>query len=128
MKLTLKVWRQNGPRSQGHFETHEMPEVSEDMSFLEVLDAVNEDLIERGDLPASIVLVLATRPGVQAIERARDDTPVSEWLLPHMHRRTVKAGEQLVVSWERTGGNISFHGFITLAWNTLAEWKTWRED
>jgi hypothetical protein len=40
----------------------------------------------------------------------------------------VKAGEQLVVSWERTGGNISFHGFITLAWNTLAEWKTWRED
>ena len=46
MKLTLKVWRQNGPRSQGHFETHEMPEVSEDMSFLEMIDVLNERLVD----------------------------------------------------------------------------------
>ena len=40
----------------------------------------------------------------------------------------VRAGELFIVSWERTGGNISYHGFFTLAWNTLAEWKAWRED
>ena len=32
---------------------------------------------------------------VKAIERARDDTPVSEWLLPHMHKRVAKAGTTL---------------------------------
>ena len=51
MKLTLKVWRQNGPRSAGHFETHEMPEVSPDMSFLEMIDVLNERLIDESKEP-----------------------------------------------------------------------------
>ena len=45
MKLTLKVWRQQGPTSSGHFETYDMPEVSPDMSFLEMIDVLNERLI-----------------------------------------------------------------------------------
>jgi succinate dehydrogenase / fumarate reductase iron-sulfur subunit len=51
MKFTLKVWRQAGPGDRGHFETYEASGVSEEMSFLEVLDVVNEDLIRAGKEP-----------------------------------------------------------------------------
>src|SRR5690606_23717777 len=51
MKFTLKVWRQAGPDDRGHFETYEADDVSEEMSFLEVLDVVNEDLIQDGKEP-----------------------------------------------------------------------------
>lgn len=46
-------------------------------------------------IPINVKKTLQMRKLVQAIERARDDTPVSEWLLPHMHRRTVAAGSTL---------------------------------
>lgn len=46
-------------------------------------------------IPINVKKTLQMRRLVQAIERARDDTPVSEWLLPHMHRRTVAAGSTL---------------------------------
>ena len=45
MKLTLKVWRQPSPDAAGSFETYQLNEVSEDASFLEMLDVVNERLI-----------------------------------------------------------------------------------
>ena len=51
MNLTLKVWRQAGPEAQGRFETYAAKGISEDMSFLEVLDVVNENLIEDGVEP-----------------------------------------------------------------------------
>jgi succinate dehydrogenase / fumarate reductase iron-sulfur subunit len=51
MKLTLHVWRQAGPTAPGAFQTYEAPDVSPDMSFLEMLDVVNEGLILRGDEP-----------------------------------------------------------------------------
>jgi succinate dehydrogenase / fumarate reductase iron-sulfur subunit len=51
MKFTLKVWRQAGPGDRGRFETYEANGVSEEMSFLEVLDVVNEDLIRAGQEP-----------------------------------------------------------------------------
>ena len=44
MKLTLKVWRQNGGASKGKLETYQV-EANEHMSFLEMLDVLNEDLI-----------------------------------------------------------------------------------
>ena len=40
--LTLKVWRQKGPQGKGHFETHQARDISTEMSFLEMLDVVNE--------------------------------------------------------------------------------------
>jgi succinate dehydrogenase / fumarate reductase iron-sulfur subunit len=46
--ITLKIWRQDGPASQGRFETHQIPEVSDEASLLEVLDILNERLIEEG--------------------------------------------------------------------------------
>ncbi len=51
MNLTLKIWRQKNSSSPGHFETHEAKGVLEDMSFLEMLDVVNEGLQERGEEP-----------------------------------------------------------------------------
>ena len=51
MRLTLKVWRQADRRTAGRMVTYEAPNVSPDMSFLEMLDVVNEDLILRGDDP-----------------------------------------------------------------------------
>jgi succinate dehydrogenase / fumarate reductase iron-sulfur subunit len=51
MNLTLHVWRQKGPEAKGELETYQAKNVSEDQSFLEMLDDVNEDLIKAGKDP-----------------------------------------------------------------------------
>ena len=47
--ITLRVWRQAGPSSSGRFETYKVAEISDEASFLEMLDYLNEDLIARGE-------------------------------------------------------------------------------
>lgn len=49
--LTLKIWRQNGPTDKGRFETYPAQNISTDMSFLEMLDVVNEQLTLEGREP-----------------------------------------------------------------------------
>jgi succinate dehydrogenase / fumarate reductase iron-sulfur subunit len=49
VRVTLQVWRQEGPEAPGRFETYEVPEVHPDASFLEMMDVLNDDLIERGE-------------------------------------------------------------------------------
>lgn len=51
MKLHLKVWRQKDKNDKGRMVSYEAPNVNEHMSFLEMLDVVNEDLIKKGDDP-----------------------------------------------------------------------------
>ena len=51
MNLKLTVWRQAGPDAKGAFETYDAADISPDMSFLEMLDVVNERLTEQGKLP-----------------------------------------------------------------------------
>ncbi|MDB0031244.1 succinate dehydrogenase/fumarate reductase iron-sulfur subunit [Opitutales bacterium] len=51
MKLTLKIWRQTGPTENGSFESHVLDDVSEDSSFLEMLDQLNEQLLKQGNEP-----------------------------------------------------------------------------
>ncbi|MEV7970711.1 succinate dehydrogenase/fumarate reductase iron-sulfur subunit [Sphaerisporangium sp. NPDC088356] len=53
MSLTLKVWRQNGPADSGRMTTYQVKDVSPDMSFLEMLDVLNERLILEGDDPVA---------------------------------------------------------------------------
>ncbi|MCE1177920.1 MAG: succinate dehydrogenase/fumarate reductase iron-sulfur subunit [Micrococcales bacterium] len=53
MNLTLKIWRQAGPQAKGSMETYQVTDISEDMSFLEMLDVLNEDLTERGEEPVA---------------------------------------------------------------------------
>jgi len=51
LNLTLRVWRQEGPAATGRFVTYEAPGISVDMSFLEMLDVVNEGLQAKGEEP-----------------------------------------------------------------------------
>ena len=53
MKVTLKVWRQAGPDGKGAFETHALDGVSPDMSFLEMFDVLNEQLVAEGREPVA---------------------------------------------------------------------------
>lgn len=51
MNFTVKVWRQQGPASKGRFVTYHAHDVAATMSFLEMLDLVNQRLIAKGDEP-----------------------------------------------------------------------------
>lgn len=51
MKLTLKVWRQKNSADKGGFVTYPVDGVSKDMSFLEMMDVLNEQLTEKGEDP-----------------------------------------------------------------------------
>ena len=51
LNLKLKIWRQDGPGSPGKFHEFAANDISEDMSFLEMLDVINEQLIEQGVAP-----------------------------------------------------------------------------
>ena len=53
MKVTLKLWRQDGPDTKGAFASYEVDDVSPDMSFLELIDVLNERLITDGDEPVA---------------------------------------------------------------------------
>lgn len=53
MNLTLRIWKQAHARGKGRFETYQVTGVDSDMSFLEMLDVLNESLIEKGEEPVS---------------------------------------------------------------------------
>ena len=53
MKITLHVWRQAGPKASGKLETYQLDDVSPDMSFLEMFDVLNEQLVESGKDPVA---------------------------------------------------------------------------
>ncbi len=53
MKLYLKIWRQQGDQSNGNFEDYSLDNVSEEASFLEMLDALNEQLISKKEDPVA---------------------------------------------------------------------------
>ena len=51
MKLILKIWRQKGPNDKGQMVTYPIDNIDGDMSFLEMMDVLNDELIEKGDEP-----------------------------------------------------------------------------
>lgn len=53
MNLKLKIWRQKNKDDKGHFEEYNAKGISQDMSFLEMLDVVNEDLVGQGKEPVA---------------------------------------------------------------------------
>ena len=53
MKLNLHIWRQKDARTSGQFESYQLDKVSPTMSFLEMLDVLNEELIENGKEPVA---------------------------------------------------------------------------
>jgi succinate dehydrogenase / fumarate reductase iron-sulfur subunit len=53
MQLTLKIWRQKGPKDKGKMVDYKVSDISEHMSFLEMMDVLNEQLIAEGDEPVA---------------------------------------------------------------------------
>ncbi|MFT5617327.1 MAG: succinate dehydrogenase / fumarate reductase iron-sulfur subunit [Arenicella sp.] len=53
MKITLKVWRQKNSKTDGKLVTYQVDNVSEHMSFLEMFDVLNEDLLIKGEEPVA---------------------------------------------------------------------------
>jgi len=51
MRITLKIWRQAGPDEKGRLVTFKMDDVDEEMSFLEMLDVLNQRLILKNERP-----------------------------------------------------------------------------
>ena len=59
LNLTLQVWRQDGPDDSGQFEIYKAENISEDMSFLELLDIINEDLVRTDKYQSSSIMTVA---------------------------------------------------------------------
>ena len=99
MKLTLKVWRQKNGESQGNFETYPANEVSEDMSFLEMLDVVNEQLIEEGTDP--IAFDHDCREGICGMcslhINGRAHGPLHGVTTCQLHMRSFQDGQEVVI-------------------------------
>jgi succinate dehydrogenase / fumarate reductase iron-sulfur subunit len=53
VRIVLEIWRQRGPRAEGAFVRYEVPDVTEHMSFLEMLDVLNGRLVEKGEEPVA---------------------------------------------------------------------------
>ena len=53
MNLTLKIWRQKGPKEKGKMETYKVTDISEHMSFLEMMDVLNEQLVAENKEPVA---------------------------------------------------------------------------
>ena len=97
--LTVKVWRQAGPDDAGHFETHAIDEVSEESSFLELLDVLNERLIDEGK--EAIVFDHDCREGIcgtcSLMINGQAHGPQRGTATCQLHMRTFVDGDEIVV-------------------------------
>jgi succinate dehydrogenase / fumarate reductase, iron-sulfur subunit len=97
--LTLKIWRQDGPLEQGRFETHQIPEISDEASFLELLDILNERLIEEGK--EAIVFDHDCREGIcgtcSLMIDGQAHGPQRASATCQLHMRTFSSGDEIVV-------------------------------
>lgn len=105
MNLTLKVWRQKNSQSQGAFETFQVSGISEDMSFLEMFDVLNERLIGEGKDP--IAFDHDCREGICGMcsmyINGRAHGPMQGTTTCQLHMRHFSDGETIVVEPWRAG-------------------------
>jgi succinate dehydrogenase / fumarate reductase iron-sulfur subunit len=99
MNLTLVVWRQKGPQDAGRFETYAAKSISPDMSFLEMLDFVNEDLIKSGKAP--IEFESDCREGIcgscSCMINGQAHGPDLATATCQLHMRSFKDGDTIVI-------------------------------
>jgi len=105
MKLTLKVWRQKNAENIGEFQTYQMDHVSEDMSFLEMFDVLNEDLVRKGE--DTIAFDHDCREGICGMcsmyINGRPHGPLKGTTTCQLHMRHFKDGETITVEpWRAT--------------------------
>jgi succinate dehydrogenase / fumarate reductase iron-sulfur subunit len=99
MRLKLKIWRQSGPQAEGRFVKYERPDVSTHMSFLEMLDVLNEELTQKGEEP--IAFDHDCREGIcgmcGVMINGRAHGPQSATTACQLHMRQFKDGDELVI-------------------------------
>lgn len=66
LNLTLRVWRQSDATSDGEFSTYKLHGISPEMSFLEMLDVLNEQLIEDGESRSHSIMTVARASAARA--------------------------------------------------------------
>ena len=97
--LTLKIWRQKEPDAPGRFETYASGPISTDMSFLEMLDVLNERLTNEGKEP--VAFDHDCREGIcgmcGAVVNGHPHGPEKETTLCQLHMRHFKDGDTLVI-------------------------------
>ncbi len=99
MNLTLKVWRQQNAQAKGGFETYQVKDISSEMSFLEMFDVLNEQLINEGKEP--ITFDHDCREGIcGACSMHINGQPHGPWAQTttcQLHMRAYKDGDTIVV-------------------------------
>ena len=105
MNVTLKVWRQEGPNSAGRLETYAASDISEHMSFLEMIDVVNEQLEAAGTDP--IAFDHDCREGICGMCSMQIDGvphgPDTGITTCQLHMRTFKDGDTITIEpWRAT--------------------------
>jgi succinate dehydrogenase / fumarate reductase iron-sulfur subunit len=99
MNLTLKVWRQKNAKETGRFESYQAKNISPDMSFLEMLDVVNEDLIRDGNTP--IAFDHDCREGICGMcsmyINGRAHGPNKGVTTCQLHMRSFKDGDTIII-------------------------------
>ncbi len=105
MNITLDVWRQKDARSEGRFVTYDAKDISPDMSFLEMLDVVNERLIGKGEDP--IAFDHDCREGIcgacGVVVNGAAHGPRRGTTSCQLHMRSFKDGDRLTIEpWRAT--------------------------
>jgi succinate dehydrogenase / fumarate reductase iron-sulfur subunit len=99
MKITLNVWRQKDARSAGRFVEYQARDISDEMSFLEMLDVVNEGLIEKGEDP--IAFDHDCREGIcgqcGVVINGRAHGPRERTTACQLHMRSFRDGDVLTI-------------------------------
>lgn len=99
MRLTLQVWRQEGPETAGRFEVYTLDDVSPDMSFLEMLDVLNEKLTVQGGEP--VVFEHDCREGIcgscGVMIDGRAHGPLPGTATCQLHMRQYKNGDTICI-------------------------------
>ena len=99
MQITLKVWRQTSPQEKGRFETYTLSTVNPDMSFLEMMDVLNEDLVRKGEEP--VAFDHDCREGIcgscSMVINGNPHGPELGTATCQLHMRKFKSGDKIVV-------------------------------
>jgi succinate dehydrogenase / fumarate reductase iron-sulfur subunit len=106
MRLTLKVWRQSNKSTKGDFETYNLDGISPDMSFLEMFDILNEQLIEENKEP--VAFDHDCREGIcgscSMFINGRAHGPLKGVTTCQLHMRSFQDGDTITVEPWRAGG------------------------